>query len=87
MVNGKCSFQEEQNKLYHLIHASGLEDAEKLFLEFSVGLSRFTLAVQIISKFVDYLSNNGLVILTEKNKYDEIIYRQTPFIKSQFFEE
>ena len=86
MINGQCSFQEEQNKLYHLIHASGLDDADKLFLEFSVGLSRFTLAVQIISKFVDYLSNNGFVILTEKNKYDAIIYRQTPFIKSQFFE-
>ena len=86
MINGQCSFQEEQNKLYHIIHESGLEDAEKLFLEFSVGLSRFTLAVQVISKFVDYLSNNGLIIRTEKIKYDEIIYRQTPFIKSKFFE-
>jgi hypothetical protein len=86
MINGQCSFQEEQNKLYHLIHVSGLEDAEKLFLEFSVGLSRFTLAVQIISKFVDYLSKNGLIIPTEKINYDETIYRRTPFIKSQFFE-
>lgn len=86
MINGQCSFEEEQNKIYHLIHASDLDDTSKLFLEFSVGLARFVLAVQIISKFVDYLSNNGLVLVADQIKHDEIIYKHTPFIRSQFFE-
>lgn len=86
IINGQCSLIEEQHKLYNIIHSSDLVDAEKLFLEFSVGLSRFVLAVQIISKFVDYLSSNELIEDNETFINDTVLYSNSLIVQSSFFE-
>lgn len=61
IINGFFSLKEEQEQMFHLIHSSNLFDEEKIFLEFCMGLSRFILAIQLISKFVFFLHDTGKI--------------------------
>jgi len=86
MIDGKYSISYEQNKLYCIIHSSDLVDEVKLFLEFVVGLSRFVLAVQILSKFVNYLSSKNRLILEQGFGCDDVLYACNPVTNVGFFE-
>jgi|GEM_PF-3555430 len=86
IIDGKYSISYEQNKLYRIIHSSDLVDEVKLFLEFVIGLSRFVLAVQIISKFVNYLSSDKRLIIEPGFNCDDALYAYNPITDVGFFE-
>ncbi|MBA2657165.1 MAG: hypothetical protein H0U70_09340 [Tatlockia sp.] len=75
IISGNLSFKKEQDKIYSIIHSSSMTDCEKIFFEFILGLARFTLAIQMIDKFVYYLSENKKipfqVIENTKSLYED----------------
>ena len=56
VIHNPITFKSKQEDMYQNIHFSNMQDIEKMFLEFLLGISRFTLAIQLIPKYIDFLS-------------------------------
>lgn len=65
-------FKSQQHNLYHILHTSPLDNEQKLWGEFLIGLNGFQLSIELLHQFTGYLYSQGKIKTRPENNLSQL---------------